>query len=547
MLFHNNHQATPVPWHDKRDAAWLALVLMVATAYRFYGLDQTGLWGAELVNAGYVSGTGLVEMLRGLALRDLEPPGYLSLLYVVAQCLGGSEFALRLLSAVAGVGAVCMVVLLGRRCQVPAVGLLAGLWLAGSPAAVMVSQEVQPPAVFSCLLLLQLYLFVDLLDTTVHGTTVEHHRIREGHWPLLTSTPRLFWPVTVLLLLVSYAGVLVVLLEGVLCGYWCVWRRQWQVAAAFRPALLPSVIVLVLWGPSLFMQWQKLLPLPASQTLPTDQFHALLDTVLGRVVWWQHGLGVGLLLCLWLLCWRGVRAPRVPGTGALLQVWWLVTGLIVLLVAAKTVLPWIRLDNWLVAAVQPLLLLLAATGVVLVWQRWLVPSATAVLTVAVLLASFGLQLHANVVGGLFRADRKPDLRPVIEKLLADTAFMRGFRTVFVSADPVEYYLRRYHIRPDISDKLQLKSAKPDTAVGVTQYLNQTVFYYIGVIETSAWQDASPLLQALTARYGVLCYSTTAAARLVKFDTQTAPTGIAAAPPCADRVDILPSYPTVVEP
>lgn len=531
-------------WLGKLDVVLLALILVVAAAYRFFGLDQMGLWGPELTNAGYVSGMGLLEMLRAAPYREIEPPGYISLLYVFAQCLGGSEFALRLISALAGAGSVCMVALLGRRCRLPAAGLIAATVLAAAPSAVTFSQEVQPYALLTCLVLLQLYLFMGLLDAAVPSTTQAPRDAGAGYLPMTTFTPMSFWIVTLLLLSVSYVAVFIVLMEVLLCAYWYYGRQQTSVMQVFRPPVLPCVMVLLLWLPALLvhvkhayqrMTWQ---PLAASDT---DQLAVFL---LGYQPWWPWLVLAAVLVLVVLLAWRGLRRQGDAVVWPWVHLLVITGGFAVLVLAAKHMLPLIQF-RMLLLVTQPLLFLLTAAGVVMLWERWAVPVVSAALTVFAMLFFFSVQADANVSAGLFRADRKPDLRPSIQMLLLDAPFMQGFRTLFVSAGQVDYYLKRYRIRP--RDGMLLTAANPEAASTVRDYLNQSTFYYLDIIDSMEKSQTSPLLQALVERYGVTCYSATPAARLVKFDVQQKPAGVHDAPPCADRVDVLPIFPVVRQP
>ena len=58
----------------------LVLALLFATAYRFYHIDQAGLWGVELANAVAVLNIGWQDLVTSLVTGNPVPPGDKSLL-----------------------------------------------------------------------------------------------------------------------------------------------------------------------------------------------------------------------------------------------------------------------------------------------------------------------------------------------------------------------------------------------------------------------------------------------------------------------------------
>ncbi|MEN6479367.1 MAG: glycosyltransferase family 39 protein, partial [Anaerolineales bacterium] len=129
----------------KRPLPWTALatlgVLLLAAALRFYRLDAQSLWNDE--------GTSAALALRSLraiahdAANDIHPPLYYWILAGWVRLAGTSEFALRSLSALMGVGVVGLTIALGRRWFERETALLAGLLAAISPFAVYYAQEAR--------------------------------------------------------------------------------------------------------------------------------------------------------------------------------------------------------------------------------------------------------------------------------------------------------------------------------------------------------------------------------------------------------------------
>jgi len=134
---------------NARQWAGLAILLVLAAALRFYRLDAQSLWNDEGTSVA-LAGRDLATITRSAAL-DIHPPLYYYLLHAWAGIFGSSEFAVRSLSALAGVGVVAVTWALGRRLFGPIEGLLAGLFAALSAFQVYYAQEAR------------MYIFVTLL------------------------------------------------------------------------------------------------------------------------------------------------------------------------------------------------------------------------------------------------------------------------------------------------------------------------------------------------------------------------------------------------
>ncbi len=90
--------------------------------------------------------------------------GAVGVLWPPARGLAGSAAVGRALSALADVGSVALVYLLGRRLHGRGVGLLAAAFLAFAPLHIQVSHYYAVDTLLTCLVLLTLYLALDLLD-----------------------------------------------------------------------------------------------------------------------------------------------------------------------------------------------------------------------------------------------------------------------------------------------------------------------------------------------------------------------------------------------
>jgi 4-amino-4-deoxy-L-arabinose transferase-like glycosyltransferase len=130
---------------------WLWPILALAAFVRFYDLTAAAIWGDEgssLLLARY----SLSEIWRHAAF-DVHPPLYFMLLHGWIGLFGDGIFALRCLSALAGITAVGLGIWLVDRLATRRAAFIAGLLLALLPTAVRYSQEVRMYALLGALLL----------------------------------------------------------------------------------------------------------------------------------------------------------------------------------------------------------------------------------------------------------------------------------------------------------------------------------------------------------------------------------------------------------
>lgn len=116
-------------------------VVLLAAGLRLHRLDAQSLWNDE--GNAYVQATRTLPEIADNAARDIHPPGYYSLLAVWRLLTGESEFALRALSAFAGVLTVALTYALGRRLYSPLAGLTAALLVALNTFNIYYSQEAR--------------------------------------------------------------------------------------------------------------------------------------------------------------------------------------------------------------------------------------------------------------------------------------------------------------------------------------------------------------------------------------------------------------------
>jgi mannosyltransferase len=140
----------------------LVAILILAAFLRFYRLDAQSFWNDE-GNSARLSERTIGLIIEGTA-SDIHPPGYYLLLHYWRAIFGPGEFALRALSAVAGLALVLLTYLLGRQLFGKATGLIAAFLGAISPFAIYYSQEARMYALLAALAASSTYLLLRTLN-----------------------------------------------------------------------------------------------------------------------------------------------------------------------------------------------------------------------------------------------------------------------------------------------------------------------------------------------------------------------------------------------
>ena len=119
----------------------LLATLLLAAFLRFYRLDEQSFWNDE-GNSARLAERSFALIIAGAA-GDIHPPGYYLLLAAWRALFGQSEFALRALSAFAGLLLVAIVYRLGKQYFDPPAALAAAFFAAIHPALIYYSQEAR--------------------------------------------------------------------------------------------------------------------------------------------------------------------------------------------------------------------------------------------------------------------------------------------------------------------------------------------------------------------------------------------------------------------
>ncbi len=133
-------------------------VLLLAAVLRFHLLGAQSLWNDE-GNSLRLAQRPIAELLTAAA-QDIHPPGYYLALQGWINLVGDSEFALRALSALAGLLTVACVYALGNALFARGAGLLAATLVAVNSFEVYYSQETRMYALLALCTAGGLWLFV---------------------------------------------------------------------------------------------------------------------------------------------------------------------------------------------------------------------------------------------------------------------------------------------------------------------------------------------------------------------------------------------------
>ncbi len=320
-------EARPLARHIPRLV--LVLIILLAALLRFYQLDAQSFWHDE-GNSARLAERTLQSITVGTA-SDIHPPLYYYALHFWRAAFGCSEFALRALSAAAGVLLVWMIYLIGRQLFDEPTALAAALIAAVNPFQIYYSQEARMYALQAMWAAVSTHGLLQIFPATAMGESANlkspflfsHLRPSTFHFILfayyvLASAAGLYTQYTFAFVLIVHNLFVLVRLIAEREG----WLRRGMAWAAAQAAIvilyLPWLPVALSrtrgWGiePETYQLGAALLDVARlfayGVTLPTAQAGAGL-------------VATGLLVLAGL--WPGKRAEAAWPTG-LLALWWLV-------------------------------------------------------------------------------------------------------------------------------------------------------------------------------------------------------------------------------
>lgn len=420
-----------------------AAILVIALALRLHRLGDANLWWDEALAVWGVR-QGLVGVTLWTA-SDVHPPLYFWALWAWTQLAGESEFALRALSAGAGVLTVAVSYSLGTRTAGRRVGALAALLAATARFHVWWSQETRMYALAGLLGTLSIYLFLRWLSVERAPAPEQS----EPSWrPLLLYTLATAGALYTIFLMGALLPVQnLVVVACVLPRGGC--RRRWPILRRWIAAQAAIGLAVVAW---LALSWGRMRTWSVAEPFDPFLFVRLYATLLTTGVSVDIGRYDAAALYPFLLLTLGVAASLVgrrrAGAPVPLQgASGLTLGLAAFLPAVGVYLATIPRGLFYTPHVEaryllpfaPAFWVLLAWGVVLIAGCWRLAGKLATVTLLVLWLVF--------LPGHYRDRfRRDDLRTMVRAIASQA--MPGDAVLLSSGGRYPLFLYYYEALPD---------------------------------------------------------------------------------------------------
>jgi mannosyltransferase len=141
----------------------LLMIVALGAVVRFATLGLPAYWLDEAITV-HETHDGFAGVIHGLRTVEGGPPLYLSVIWAWQKVFGGSEIAVRSLSALLGTATVPIVYAAARELASRRAGLIAAALTATSPLLIWYSQEVRPYSLLVFLSALTLLYFIRALQ-----------------------------------------------------------------------------------------------------------------------------------------------------------------------------------------------------------------------------------------------------------------------------------------------------------------------------------------------------------------------------------------------
>ncbi len=272
-------------------------IVLLAAIVRFRLLDSQSLWNDEGNSLRLAQRT--IPDLIAAARLDIHPPGYYLALKGWRALTGESEFALRALSAYAGVLTVACVYALGRALFARGVGLLAALLVALNAFSVYYAQEARMYAMLALLAAASMLVFVRWLERSSWA--------RAGALALLNAAG----------LYTQYAYPAVMVTQGIMFVLW--WLRGHDLRRLSAYVAL-NLLTIALFVPQLSTAWGQVTSWPRTgqpvglvEGLSTVAQWLIFGNTTSPVAWWVYGWPALFMLAALLPDWLQ-RPGGYPGS-----------------------------------------------------------------------------------------------------------------------------------------------------------------------------------------------------------------------------------------
>ncbi len=506
------HKVGRTYWTAMPDArtcsAFFSLILLFATACRFYKMDSASLWADELWGVDACSQGSWWAMVDNLVHKDSHPPGYQTLLYFWMQWFGDTDAAVRLPSVISGIAAVAALYRMGRVFFSPLTGVLASILLASSYNAIYYSQEARA------------YIFLLLFAILHFHALLQLFCLRERSQSVWLA----FWVFGALLAYFHYVGVVLLLTEAMLAPF--LLPRENRLSLFFK-AFAPLLLVYVPWLPVMFIH---LFHADPSFETPVPTAHTLWQTA--GFIWGPEtlrlllGAGATMIFCCW--CSAEILRRNLGRQERYLL-------LLLLLVVVPILMFFVK--SRLGQSAYTVRHFIYAIPVAALLNAWLLERAMRVLqccsvrSLMVVLVIVGVgAMNLNIssalpVGGkLYSGITKIEYRQAVETIVRDAGFMQaGNRNIFVSNKFFDHYLLHFHVRDKPAPFMHQNAPEK-----IGEYMKQIAdekmngFYYLEVFMSVETREPSPILKELQKHYYAICATQFFWVQVFKFSTLLPP-------------------------
>lgn len=210
------------------------LILVLATALRFYHIDYQSVWLDEICSILEANpNIKWSDLEATIMLSDPHPPLYFALMKILFQLFGYTALVARVFSAIVGVGGVYALYLLGKEIDNKNTGLLAAFLLAINSFHIYYSQEVRMYALLVLLTVLSYYrLVVYLKENTYKNATL---------YGLFTG----------LMLLTQFFGLFVFVSQVIILLFVLIKKEKAYKLLFFKQLLVSGLVIIISFLPAL--------------------------------------------------------------------------------------------------------------------------------------------------------------------------------------------------------------------------------------------------------------------------------------------------------
>jgi len=508
----------------------LVAILAVAACTRFYALDQISLSSNELANLAVCNVEGWLAMVHQYhANNGGMPPLYPTLLCIVTGLTSDTEFFVRSLSALAGLGGIYFLYITGRDFISPTAGLLAAALMATELRTILVNRDATLYSLLALLLLIHNYCFCRLFFSTdchtrrplslgYRSNAIDFHWSWHPDFPADACCLMGFWMSAALAFYTSPMSLVQILSEvlasAVLIRHSTLFP-DWRVA--MRSLWLPLLIVMLPWLPMFHKssEWVLQGHLFAFQSFNIVQEQT--RNLMPLDPRFRYTIAALLALFTLFVAARNIKALHWLNNNIFPSGNWIVFILLQLFIAAISL--WLLLPASQLSYVYFwwvfILLLLApiAVGIDLIPSN-LIKNAIIGICVAIV---FGMQISSNAYYKLYILGGNADFRLVANIIHDDSHFMSGNKNILMSGDVFKHYLDVTGVITTNTSTISTENA----ATNIAAAKDNSEFYYL---EYSPYdrdmQQQSSAFQALVGQYKSVCSTKLPWLRVIKFSRDT---------------------------